>query len=116
MLFVHMEAHARLRGSTKEVPGKEDEAAARSRILKAILDREADHWERSAETQKVDPDPVLLRRGVAVATLAGAANEREAAELLAKVPDWKDTTDGARRKVARFLHRLYPGPDYLSPL
>jgi len=111
MLFIHMAALIALEGVGIEAPH-----SARDQILKTILEREARYWDRTARRAKLDLDPALLRRAVAVATLAGARNKSEAAALLAAVPDWTDATGGARRSVARWLERLYPGPDWLNPL
>jgi hypothetical protein len=54
---------------------------------------------------------------VAVATLAGADTETEAAQLLALLPDLSDPSSTERcHALARWAHGLYPGQRWWNPL
>ncbi len=54
---------------------------------------------------------------VALATLAGADSEAEASALLRLVPDLGDEPERERRRLARWMHDLYPaGSRWWHPL
>ena len=60
---------------------------------------------------------MIQRRVVALATLAGAASEREATQLLSLVPDLADASALQRGRLARWAHTIYPsGPGWWNPL
>jgi hypothetical protein len=81
------------------------------------VERALDHEERHWRARVAGFDPLLLRRSAALATLAGARDEQEAADILALVPDLSGETAAAeRRRVDHWLSGLYDGPDRWNPL
>jgi hypothetical protein len=112
VLFIHLAALTGLEGGT--ITGG---PLVGAQLLDARLRQEAHHWENGArQAGLADLDERVRRRAVAVATLAAADTEREAADLLAAVPDLSDAGEGVRRQVARWLNALYPGDGFLRPL
>jgi hypothetical protein len=84
-----------------------------------LLQHERRYWRATAATAGLDVDEELQRRVVALATLAGAADEDEAAGLLALIDDLSDASSKERRhRLARWAHSLYPSQDtgYWGPL
>jgi tetratricopeptide (TPR) repeat protein len=79
-------------------------------LLDELLEHEARYWRRAAAAMDLPEDGALLKPVVAVATLLGAMNVAKAAELMARVPDLSDASQGQRRLWARWLFGLYP-PD-----
>ena len=63
------------------------------------------------------PEGITLhRRVVVVATLAGARSEAGAIEVLRLVPELSDLSVESLRRITRWLHKLYPGPNWWNPL
>jgi len=77
-------------------------------LLDELLDHEARYWRRTAARAGLPEDGALLKPAVAAAALLGADNLTEAANLLERVPDLADTSQGQRRAWARWLYGLYP--------
>ncbi len=89
----------------------------------AMLDRLVDHheelyWSERAERHVPLPglDPSLRRQVVALATLAGADDERDAIDLLGLLPEESLASREQRLPVARWVAGLYPGPRYWNRL
>jgi tetratricopeptide (TPR) repeat protein len=78
-------------------------------VLTGLLGHEARYWHKSAVARGLVLDTGVQRLAVAVACLAGAGSESEAAGLLACVPDLAGSAE-RRGQVARWLHDLYPAP------
>src|ERR1017187_5169056 len=78
-------------------------------VLTGLLGHEARYWHKSAVARGLVLDTGVQRLAVAVACLAGAGSETEAAGLLACVPDLAGSAE-RRGQVARWLHDLYPAP------
>lgn len=76
-------------------------------VLDELLRHERRFWAHSAEQERLDLDPVVLQRAVAVAYLFGAVDESDGATVLRRVPDLRDD-ESRRRRVARWLNQLYP--------
>lgn len=108
-LLVVMAAYLQLRD-----PGSVP--ATRGELFEELLVHEDRYWRQRAETDGLDIDATLRRRAVALATLAGASSEADAVELLRLVPDLADSTAERRGRLARWLHRLYPGPAWWNRL
>ena len=91
---------------------------SRADLLTELTGHEDQHWQATAHTQRLDVgDEELCRRVVAVATLAGADTETEAAQLLGLLPDLSDSSSTERcHALARWAHGLYPGPRWWNPL
>jgi hypothetical protein len=69
-------------------------------LFDELLAHERRYWKASADARGLDTDEVLRQRVVALATLAGAAAEAHAVELLRLVPDLKTTDrEGVRSSV-----------------
>lgn len=113
-LLVVVAAYLAVHGSPDTLP------ATRAELLDGLLEHEARYWRSSAQAQGLDADAVLQRRVVALATLAGAAGEREAAGLLALINELSGPeTNERRHRLARWAHSLYPAADpgvYWGPL
>ncbi len=98
----------------------QDPASTQRLLLQTLLRREARRWRQSAP--KIDgevPGTDVLRRVVAVATVAPVpaeddAPEDRAAALLAAVPDLE--SEAARRRMARSAKGLHAGPAWWNPL
>ncbi|MEA2188304.1 MAG: hypothetical protein QOK16_3315 [Solirubrobacteraceae bacterium] len=89
----------------------------RSGLLDELLAHERRYWKASADSVCPGTDDVLRRRVVALATLAGAASEAQATDLLRVVPDLQDESVRERGRLARWAHGLYPsGPAWWNPL
>ncbi|HVX20993.1 MAG TPA: tetratricopeptide repeat protein [Acidimicrobiales bacterium] len=86
----------------------------RADLLKVLLAHERHYWRPGAGEPPLDPE--LAQRIVALATLAGAATENGAAELLRLLPDLADANAERRGRLARWAHTLYPGDAWWSPL
>jgi tetratricopeptide (TPR) repeat protein len=112
VLFIHLAALTALEG---RLPDAGERIA--SELLAARLGQEARYWKATAHQNGLDElDQRVHARCVAVATLSTAQNEGEASSALLAVPDLADSSDGLRRRVARWLSTLYPGEGYLRPL
>ena len=90
-----------------EVHGDTVGTLSRSDLLEELLAHEDRYW--SATGPDAPSDPVLRRRVVAFATLAGASSEADAADRLRLVPDLVDADKGRRRALARWANALYQG-------
>jgi tetratricopeptide (TPR) repeat protein len=88
----------------------------RDELLAEALHHERRYWQQQAVDAGINVDTEIIGRAVAVATLLGAENEGQAAELLRLVPDLADSPAEARHRLARLLHRLHPGPEFLNGL
>jgi tetratricopeptide (TPR) repeat protein len=78
-----------------------------------ILDHERPYWSTAARAYELNLEPEDQRSAVAAATLCGGADQTEALTLLRQLPGLGDETDDGhqrRRRAARWLHDLYPGP------
>lgn len=92
------------------------EVSVQTRVLRAFLDREAARWPTQvADQESSQISAEVLRRSVAVATIAAPADEGSGSTTLTAVPDLADET-ATRRVLSRWLHTLNPGPDYWNPL
>src|SRR5215831_9711378 len=81
------------------------------------MERTLDHEERHWAARVPGAEPVVLRRCAALATLAGARDKQEAADLLALVPELAgEPAADARACLDRWLRGLYDGPDRWNPL
>jgi tetratricopeptide (TPR) repeat protein len=96
------------------VHGEADIPASKTALIDELLQHESRYWRATAEAG--DRDDELLRRVVALSTLAGAASEHDAAKLLRLVPDLVDASEERRRRLARWVYRAYPGPRYWNAL
>jgi tetratricopeptide (TPR) repeat protein len=89
----------------------------RGELFDELLHHEQRYWMRSALAHGLQMDPMLQRRVVAFATLAGADSEDEATDLLRLVPNLEDASAERRGALARWLANLYPdGNRFWSPL
>ena len=88
--------------------------ATREGLLVELAAHERRYWRASAGDLQLDD--MLARRIVAFATLAGAASENEASELLRLLGDLSDANAERRGRLARWAHTLYPGDAWWSPL
>ena len=84
-------------------------------VLDELLRHESRYWYSSArEAELTGPQglgTVEVQRCIAVTSLLGADSETTAADVLRTVPGLgSDTQEGLRRKTARWLSQLYPGP------
>jgi len=93
--------------------GRESQSGGRPPVERA-LDHEERHWR---PTRLLGFDALVLRRCAALATLAGARDEQEAAALLRLVPELAgESAAAARERMDRWLGGLYDGPDRWNPL
>jgi tetratricopeptide (TPR) repeat protein len=105
VLVVHAAALLMVLDQASPVP--ETEPASTPEVLDGLLRHEARYWHQQAIAQALVLDPSVERLAVAVSCLLGAADETDAAGILARVPDLADSA-GLRGRVARWLHDLYP--------
>jgi len=97
------------------VHGSAGGTRSRSDLLEELLRHEDRYWE--ATGPGAPEDRVLRRRVVALATLAGASSEADAADRLRLVPDLADASHERRRALARWADGLYRGPSaFWDPL
>ena len=120
LLFIHMAALGVLPPGGQELATT---GSIRADLLAAALRREATYWLDMATAVSLPPevDHRVQRRAVAVATLCAPTatgtpvDEREAAALLEVLPDLEGVA--IRRRVARWLHDLYPArAGWIGPL
>jgi tetratricopeptide (TPR) repeat protein len=84
-------------------------------LLNELLRHEDRYWERSAGDRVAGA--FVRREVVALATLAGATNPAEAANVLALIPDLQDASAERRGTLSRWMHHLYPsGSEWWNPL
>lgn len=77
--------------------------------LDEVIRHEQRYWSRAAARAGLAGDDLtMLRRAVAVACLLPVQDEDEAAAVLARVPDLNDADQERLRRVAGWLHDLYP--------
>ena len=108
-LMVVIAGYLAVHGSSKLPTSKAD-------LLEELLHHERRYWKHSATAHGIDHDPDLAQRIIALATLAGADSEFEAAGLLKLIPDLADASAKERRRLARWIHGLYPGSAWWNPL
>ena len=83
-------------------------------LMLELIDRhETRYWQQTADGRQLVLDPDLQRSAIAVATLVGAHDEREALALVNIVPGLADATDERKRAIGTWLSSLY-GPGDLS--
>lgn len=102
ILFVHLAARRAVEDGAAG-PGEADD------LLAWALDREGRYWRSTAAATEppLGVHRVVLERAVAVATLAVADTEDDAARALDVIPDLAGQAAG-QRAVARWLRDLYP--------
>ncbi len=82
--------------------------------VERALNHEEKHWRRA---RLLGVDALVQRRCAALATLAGARDEQEAAALFRLVPELAgEQAAAARGRMDRWLGDLYDGPDRWNPL
>ena len=90
---------------------------AREALLDELIAHEGHYWMHEAGARALDSDPILHQRVVALATLTGADSEAEGAELLGIVPDLTGESERLCRRLARWVHDMYPfGDRYWNPI
>jgi hypothetical protein len=77
-------------------------------LLSALLAREAEIWHGKAIAAGLDLDTHVLSRAVTAAVLSLPRDEDSAVAALRVVPDLARADDLLVRRVARWLHDLYP--------
>ena len=103
-------------------PGVAPSVTRGEALYDQVLDLEREDWIKGAEKAGLSPDPVLLDRIVAVASLAYAGGdtdghaESEAARRLRIVPDLADASEEIRRRFVRILQERIEGDGALRPL
>jgi hypothetical protein len=91
--------------------------ASREALLAELTGHEDKYWQKSAETAQVQINAENLRaQVVALATLAGADTQQDAAQLLALLPPLADATAERRYELAGWVNGQYPGPRWWNPL
>ena len=94
--------------------GRESSSSGRPPVQRALTHEER-YWRATAP--RAGTDDRVLREGVALATLAGAADPVAADALLALAePLAAESSAAWRRELADWLASLYPGPGKLNPL
>ena len=89
----------------------------RAHLLDELLAHERRYWATTSETAGLRTHLVLNQRVVALATLAGAASESEALELMRLMPELADASAKYRARLARWVQNLYPvGTGFWNPL
>lgn len=83
-------------------------------LIEGLLRLEEESW--TAAPGPFGSQPQFRRRVVALAALAGARGENEAAQLLSALPELAHATRQERQRLARWVHTLYPGPLWWNPL
>jgi tetratricopeptide (TPR) repeat protein len=86
----------------------------REELLEEVLAHERRYWQESSA--ELGADEVLLSRAMAMATLAHADSEAQAAGLLRLLPDLTDASAERLNRLARWLRSQYPGPRWWNPL
>jgi len=93
--------------------GPEWQSGGRPPVERA-LNHEEKHWRRA---RRLGVDALVQRRCAALATLAGARDEQEAAALFRLVPELAgEQAAAARERMDQWLRGLYDGPDQWNPL
>ena len=88
----------------------------RQALLDALAEHEDRYWRLASEKAALGLDEDLRARIVALATLAGAGSEGEAAGVLALLPDMEGAKPERCRLLARWVRDLYPGPRWWNPV
>jgi hypothetical protein len=70
------------------------------RALAELAGHEDAYWQAAATAAQVQINPNLRAKVVALATLAGADNEQEAAQLLSLLPELSDAIAERRHELA----------------
>ncbi len=93
-------------------------APVRTRLLRALCERERTRWYELGQTAHLsfNPDLPLADQVAALATLTAAADQACATALLAALPGQAEVTRLGADALAAWAHRLYPGPGYWNPL
>ncbi|KFF60654.1 hypothetical protein JF66_02750 [Cryobacterium sp. MLB-32] len=84
-------------------------------LMEGLLRYEEESWGNVTNVH-VDAGPTFRRRVVALAALAGARGENEAAHLFAALPELAQSSRFERQRIARWVHDLYPGPLWWNPM
>ena len=94
------------------------DAPARTRLLRALCERERTRWYELGEKSHLlfNPDLPLADQVVALATLTAAADPACATSLLAALPNQAEVTRIGAEALAVWAHGLYAGPGYWNPL
>jgi tetratricopeptide (TPR) repeat protein len=93
-------------------------APVRTRLLRALCERERTRWyELGGKSHLLfNPDLPLADQVVALATLTAAADPACATTMLAALPNQAEVTRIGAEALAAWAHRLYAGPGYWNPL
>jgi hypothetical protein len=124
-LLVHLAALQDAANDPIVLANPDSTGTTRDLVLGAYVGREVRRWQALAavEIPPLSESDEVLRRAVVLACLSNPRAPRsgevetKAAELLRHVPELSGDSDNGRRfRLARWLHRLHPGPDYWNPL
>jgi hypothetical protein len=99
-------------GTTAAQPG----APVRTRLLRALCERERTRWYQLSAHLSFNPDLPLADQVVALATLTAASDRACATSLLAALPSQAEVTRIGAEALAAWAHRLYAGPGCWNPL
>ena len=90
----------------------------RTRLLRALCERERTRWYQLGERShlRFNPDLPLVDQVATLATLTAAADQACATSLLAALPNQGEVTRLGAEALAVWAHRLYPGSGYWNPL
>jgi tetratricopeptide (TPR) repeat protein len=93
-------------------------APTRTRLLRALCERERTRWYDLGEKSHLlfNPDLPLADQVVALATLTAAADQAYAVVLLEALPNQAEVSQIGAEALAAWAHRLYAGPGYWNPL
>jgi tetratricopeptide (TPR) repeat protein len=111
-LMVVIRAYLEVRGG----PSGDASRTTAGELFDELLTHERRYWRFSAQTRQLGIDDVLAQQVVALATLAGAVDERHAKDLLRLLPDLANASNERLGQIARWAHRLYAGPAWWNPL
>jgi tetratricopeptide (TPR) repeat protein len=111
-LFVEMAALSALFGPSRSRDQTPRDGPDMPNLIVDVLDREGRYWRESLLQAGLEVDDRIAGRAVAIATLTFAQNEDRAEQALAAIPELANPSEEAtRRRLARWLHQLYPGED-----
>jgi tetratricopeptide (TPR) repeat protein len=111
VLVVHAAALLAVADAAAGTPRKAEPATA-EQVLESLLTHEARYWKQSADGRGLNLDLPELERVVTAGCLLGADSKASAAQMLSRIPELDNAE--RRRKVAGWLHDLYPptNPDH----
>jgi tetratricopeptide (TPR) repeat protein len=120
-LFILIFALIDVRRSLDSKPGVPVSVTRGEALYDQVLDLEREDWIKGAREAGLPPDPVLLDRIVAVASLAYAGEadghgESAAARRLRIVPDLADASEHTRRRFVRVFQERIEGDGALRQL